>query len=67
MAPTIPEELKENGLYSVIETAKMMQVSRQWVYNMIRDDKLKTKVRKTNMKRYVTGKSIMTALTDVWF
>ena len=67
MAPTIPEELKENGLYSVIETAKMMQLSRQWVYNMIRDGKLKTKVRKTNMKRYVTGKSIMTALTDVWF
>ena len=67
MVATVPDELKENGLYSVIETARMMQISRQWIYNMIRDGKLKTKVRKTNMKRYVTGQSIMTALTDVWF
>lgn len=67
MTATVPEELKTDGLYSIADTARMLEVCRKTVYNMIEEKKLDMKYRKSNLKRYVTGASIQRVIESVYF
>ena len=67
MTPTVPQELKDNGLYSIADTARMLQVCRKTVYNMINGQHLDVKYRKYDMNRYVTGVSIKRVIENVYF
>ena len=67
MTPIVPEELKEHGLYSIADTARMLQVCRKTVYNMINGQHLEVRYRKYDLKRYVTGVSIKRVIENVYF
>lgn len=67
MTATVPEELKANGLYSIADTARMLEVCKKTVYNWINEGILDVKYLRCNYQRRVTGASIKKAITEVYF
>ena len=48
-----------NGRYSIIETARALQVSKQTIYNYLLKGVLKCGVRRANGTRFVMGSEIL--------